>query len=188
MGGQVSAIRRRKDCRSISPSLVPVKVSIPQGNREESLGFLNEVREAASILVNLVQMLLQLIPWRFLFGKLQSSTRVFRKREYLRASTRKKMFVYFFLEEDTPPGFNPCAVISLLQNVPTLSQTEAPHLHIPQACNWKLSRNISPWLILLQRRREVVVEHSDRCMQVANPLIDIGPTPACQEGKEVHCI
>ena len=65
--------------------------------------------------------------------------------------------------------------LSLLQNVPML---EAPH---PQARTWKLSRNTSPRLMLLQRRREVVIEPSDGYMQIANLLIDIGPTPSYEE-------
>jgi hypothetical protein len=59
MGNQAHAIRCHKDYwqdRS-HPSPVPVKVvhNPAVGNREESLGFLNEVRDAASILANLVQ-------------------------------------------------------------------------------------------------------------------------------------
>jgi hypothetical protein len=168
-----------------------MKVSIPQGNREESLGFLNEVRDAASILVNLPNVASKFLtrPGSFCSGNGNPKRGFFRKQEYLRASARKCVCTFFSrrIHRLRLTLVQSCR-LSLLQNVPTLSQTEAPHLHIPQARTWKLSGNISPRLILLQRRREVVMEPSDRYMQIANPLIDFGPTPAYQEGKEMHCI
>ena len=60
MGGQVRAIRRRKDYRQINLTPAPPGESVHRGIGE-SLGLLNEVRDAASILVNLVQMSLQLL-------------------------------------------------------------------------------------------------------------------------------
>ena len=73
---------------------------------------------------------------------------------------------------------------ALQQNLPTQSQTDAPHLR-----SRKLGYNITP-RVRLQCQREVVAELSilDRRVQVVDPLIDVGPTPAYQEGKDVYCI
>jgi hypothetical protein len=76
------------------------------------------------------------IPWRFLFGKLQPSTRVFRKREYLKVSANEENLSGFFLEGTHRLRLTlvrSCRLF-LLQDVPALSQTEAPHPH-KQACN-----------------------------------------------------
>jgi hypothetical protein len=66
MGSQVDvhAIRCRKDYRQDRSHPSPVRVKVVHnpvvGNLEELPGFLNEMRNAVSILANLVQMSLQL--------------------------------------------------------------------------------------------------------------------------------
>ena len=97
-------------------------------------------------------------------------------------SIRKEENVCVFLSR----GIYIACVESLCGHIDYLFYKMSPRCRKPRNCiyifpkkqahTWALSGNISLRLVLLQRQRKVVVEHSNRCMQVANPLKYLGPT------------
>jgi hypothetical protein len=139
MGGKVRAIWRRNDYRQHRsyPRLGESVYRVPQGNRKESLGFLNEVLDATRILVNLVQTSLQLF-CHPLAVSVRGISILNEGSLGSKEHPQGRKCVYFFLEEDTSPAFKLCAVMSIISSRkcphavanggPTSPYSPSPHL------------------------------------------------------------